>query len=336
MAAWFPQARRVELREEELPPVGADQVRILTLASGISHGTEMLVYRGQVPADLNLDLPTLQGSFAFPIKYGYAGVGKVVETGSRVSGVQTGDLVFTHHPHQTAFVVPASMPVVLPRGIDPVLGVFFANVETAVNVLLDAHPHLGDRVAIFGQGVVGLLIAQLARRTGVSSVVTADSIERRRDLSLRCGADAALAPGKDVADRVADALGGAKADVVIEASGNPAALAQALDCVGQEGTVVVCSWYGTKPAQVPLGGAFHRGRISIVSSQVGSIAPRLRGRWNMRRRAALAADLLPQLQLAPLITQRVPFERAGEAYDLVDRYPEETVQVVLTYGEEDV
>src|SRR5689334_14259516 len=134
----------------------------------------MLVYRGQVPPDIGLDLPTLQGSFAFPIKYGYASVGRVIETGREAGDLRVGDLVFVHHPHQTEFVVPASLPVRLPERLPPETGVLFANAETAVNVMLDAHPHLGDRLVIFGQGVVGLLLTQLAKRVGVASLTTVD------------------------------------------------------------------------------------------------------------------------------------------------------------------
>jgi 2-desacetyl-2-hydroxyethyl bacteriochlorophyllide A dehydrogenase len=334
-AVWFPRARAVELRQEDLPPTGAEEVHVQTIASGLSGGTEMLVYRGQVPADLELDLPTLRGSFAFPITYGYAAVGRVVETGAAVRKLQEGDLVFVHHPHQSAFTVPAAMPVRLPHDLSPEEGVLFANAETAVNVLLDAHPSLGDRLLIFGQGVVGLLVTQLALKTGAARVMTVDPVGRRRALSSALGAEA-LSPDEDLIRRVHDVTDGRGADIVIEASGNPAALAQALECVAREGTIVVCSWYGTKPVSLPLGERFHRGRIRIVSSQVGSINPALSARWDRERRARLTRDFLPQLQLADLITHRIPFERAEEAYELLDRRPEEAVQVVLTYGADDV
>jgi 2-desacetyl-2-hydroxyethyl bacteriochlorophyllide A dehydrogenase len=296
----------------------------------------MLVYRGQVPEDLGLDLPTLQGSFQFPIKYGYASVGQVTEAGKNVRQLDVGDLVFVHHPHQTEYVVPASMPVKLPRDLPPEPGVLYANAETAINVLLDAHPRLGERLVIFGQGVVGLLVTQLAKRTGAANVIAVDQVERRRDLARDIGADAVLSPDGQLPEIVRGMTEGQGADIVVEASGNPSALAQAIDCVAPEGTVVICSWYGTKPVSVSLGGRFHRGRIRLVSSQVGSIDPCLSARWSRARRAKLTLDLLPQLKLAELITHCVPFARAAEAYELVDTQPGETVQVVLTYGEGDV
>jgi 2-desacetyl-2-hydroxyethyl bacteriochlorophyllide A dehydrogenase len=333
---WFPKAQSVELRAESLSSPGPEEVRIEALASGISHGTEMLVYRGQVPADLPLDLPTLRGSFAFPVKYGYASVGRVAEAGNAVTGVEAGDTVFVLHPHQTAYVVPASLATRLPADLPPEHGVFLANVETGVNVLLDARPRLGDRVIVFGQGVIGLVLTQLLRRVGVGRVIGVDPIPARRRLARELGADEALPPEEATPAAVRALTGGIGADLAIEASGNPAALAAAVESVGQEGTVVVPSWYGTKPVCLPLGGSFHRGRVRIVSSQVGALDPALAPRWDRARRQALAIDMLARLQLDPLITHRIPFARAADAYALIDRHPEDVVQVVLTYGDADV
>jgi 2-desacetyl-2-hydroxyethyl bacteriochlorophyllide A dehydrogenase len=334
-AVWFPRAGEVELRREPIPQVGASQVRIQTLASALSHGTEMLVYRGQLPPTLSLDLPTLQGSFGFPIKYGYASVGRVVAVGAEVEGLCAGDLAFTLHPHQTEYVVPASLPVRLPAELPPELGVFTANVETAVNVMLDAAPRMGERIVIFGQGVVGLLLTQLARRAGAGLILTVEPLPKRQALSRSVGADVVLHPDDDLAGSVRRLTDGVGADIVLEASGSPSALAPALDCAAFGGTVVVCSWYGAKQVSVPLGGAFHRGRLRIVSSQVGAVDSALQPRWNTTRRLALARDLLSGLQLAPLITQRIPFAQAADAYRLVDLHPDEVIQVILTYGDTD-
>jgi 2-desacetyl-2-hydroxyethyl bacteriochlorophyllide A dehydrogenase len=322
---WFAGARQVEMRTESESALGSTDVRVRAIASAISHGTEMLVFRGQVPDGLELDLPTLRGSFAFPIKYGYASVGQVTETGPRVRALAVGDLVFVHHPHQTEYVVHETMPVRLPASLDPERGVFLANVETATNVVLDAAPRLAERVIVFGQGVVGLLITQLLRRTGVGHITVVDPIARRRDLAARVGADSALTPDVDVA--------GLDCDLAIEVSGNPAALDRALTSVAFGATVVVCSWYGTKPVPLLLGGPFHRRRLRVVSSQVSTIDAALQPRWSRERRLAVACDLLPNLALQPLISHRFVLERAAEAYRLVDEHPEETVQVVLTYPE---
>lgn len=309
-AVWFKSPQMVELRQEVLPSPRTGDIRVRAIASGISAGTEMLVYRGQVSADLALDLPTLEGSFGFPIKYGYASVGRTDD----------GGLVFVHHPHQTEYVVPATMAIALPKQLGE-RGVFLANVETAVNVMLDAAPRLGETVLIFGQGVVGLLLTQLAVRVG-ARVLAVEPHERRQRIAADLGAHI-VSP-----DEVHDA------DVVIEASGNPAALDQAVRCVAFGGTVVACSWYGTKPVSLDLGGAFHRGRARIVSSQVSTIDPALTGRWTRDRRLGVARGLLGELELDALITHRFPLRAAAEAYDLLARKPEETVQVIFTYGED--
>ena len=330
-ARWFAAPRRVAFLGEPLPFVGPGDVRVRAIASGISQGTEMLVYRGLVPAELPLDLPTLRGSFAFPIKYGYASVGEVVEVGSDIDGLRAGDLVFVHHPHQREYVVPASSAIRLPRDLDPLAGVFLANIETAVNVLLDAHPRLGERVVVFGQGVVGLLITHLLRRAGAELVVAVDPFESRRQAALDAGADLALPAGEAVEEEVRRATDGVGADLAIEVSGSAAALDEAIRCLAFQGTVVVCSWYGTKPVELHLGERFHRDRLRIVSSQVSHLDPALAPRWGRARRLSFALDLLGSLRLTSLITHRIPFEQAEEAYRLVDERPEETLQVVLTY-----
>lgn len=330
-AVWFPRTREVELRQEPLPPVGPGEVRVRAVASAISHGTEMLVYRGQVPPDLPLDLPALRGGFSFPIKYGYASVGRIEETGAGVTEFRVGDLVFVYHPHQDLYVVPASTIVPLPEGLKPEIGVFLANLETAVNVMLDAGVRLGERVVIFGQGVVGLLLTQLVRRVGADLIVVVDPLPLRRELALAVGADVALSPGDGLPNEIRALCDGVGADVALEASGNGEALGQAIESVVFQGTVVVCSWYGTKPVNLMLGGSFHRGRVRLVSSQVSNLDPTLQPRWSRDRRMRVARGLLGELRLEPLITQRVPFERADEAYRQVDLHPGETVQLLLTY-----
>ncbi|MGH2461023.1 MAG: zinc-dependent alcohol dehydrogenase [Chloroflexota bacterium] len=330
-AVWFTSPRQVGIQAEDVPAPGPDEVRIRAIASAISHGTELLVYRGQVPAGLALDLPTLRGSFGFPIKYGYASVGRVLEAGAAVHGPEVGDLVFVLHPHQTEYVVPARRVMSLPSDFPPELGVLTASLETALNVVLDAHPRLGERLVIFGQGVVGLLVTQLARRAGAEVIVAVDPIERRRELARRVGADHALGPDEDVVEQIRRLTGGMGADLAIEVSGNPEALNQAIAAVAFQGTVVAASWYGTKPAALQLGDAFHRGRVRLLSSQVGAIDPALQPRWSIARRLALARDLLPRLSLEPLISHRLPFADAAAAYRLIDRHPEEVIQVILTY-----
>jgi 2-desacetyl-2-hydroxyethyl bacteriochlorophyllide A dehydrogenase len=290
-------------------------VSVAALASGISQGPELLVYRGQVPPDLPLDLPTLAGSFRYPIKYGYASVGRVAAIGAGVEDLAPGDLVFALHPHQSAYVLPASYVVRLPPDLPPEVGVFLANLETAVNVVLDATPRLGETVLLSGLGIVGLLVLQLLRRTGVEQVLAVDPLPARRAMAQRLGATATLTPEDDVVAQVRARTEGRGADLAIEASGAPDALTRAIEAVAAEGTVVIASWYGTKP----------------VSSQVGQLDPALAPRWDRARRLAVARRLLAELPLAELISHRVPFARALEAFALLDQHPETALQVVLTY-----
>lgn len=333
-AVWFSAPRTVELRAETVPPPGPGQVRVQTIASALSHGTERLVYRGEVPPDLPLDLPTLAGSFGFPIKYGYAAVGRVRDVGPDVTTHAPGDLIFALHPHQTIFNLPAGAALRLPTAIDPLLGVFTANLETAVNIVHDTPLHFGETALIFGQGIVGLLVAQVLRLSGARRVIAVEPAALRRDLALRAGVDLVLAPAADLRDQIRAANAGHAPDVVIEVSGSVTALQAAIDNVVQDGAVVVASWYGTKPVQLLLGEHFHRGRVRLISSQVGRLNPALGARWDYARRSQTVLDLLPELVLADLITHRIPLADAPTAYRLLDEQPEQIGQVILTYPEE--
>ncbi|HET7270702.1 MAG TPA: zinc-binding alcohol dehydrogenase [Rubrobacter sp.] len=313
-----------------MPSPGPGEVRVETIASAVSAGTEMLVYRGEVPEDLPLDLPTLEGSYSLPIKYGYAAVGRVMDTGSHVEYLSPGDDVFVHHPHQEVFVVPARMPVLLPEGLDPSLGVFTANLETALNVVHDTPVRVGETALVCGQGVVGLLVARLLKLAGAGQVLVVDPLEKRRELALAGGADYAFEP-EGLSERVTEITGGRGADVAVETSGSGAALQSAIDAVATEGTVVVASWYGTKPVTLSLGGRFHRGRVRLRSSQVGRLNPELAPRWDRDRRMHTVLGLLNRLDLRNLISHRIPFLSASEAYALLDERPGEAVQVVFTY-----
>ena len=333
-SVWFTSPKTVEVRSTTADTPGEGQVRIKALFSGISHGTEMLIYRGECPKNLSLDsaLTTLQGDFNFPINYGYASVGRITDAGTDVDGFAVGDLVFAFNPHQTCYSVPISAVIRLPQDLDPRIGVLTANLETAVNALLDAAPRLGERVVIIGQGVVGLLITHLTRRAGASLVVTTDLHDKRRRMSRSAGADLVVDPAAEsLSERVSALTGGAGADVVIEASGNPQALNDAIEAAGFEGRVVVVSWYGTKRADLALGSDFHRKRLTIKSSQVSSLDPSLGSRWSLARRRELAVQYLGELSLSELITHALPFEHAAEAYRLIDERSAEVMQVVLEY-----
>ena len=334
MSVWFSAARTVELRRSVARVPASGEVSIEALFSAISHGTEMLVYRGEVPAELPLDLsiPTCQGGFSFPVKYGYASVGRVVEIGRDVMCLSPGDLVFAFNPHETRYTLPESFAIKLPETTAPRAGVFVANMETAVNALLDAAPRIGETVVVIGQGVVGLLIARLARKAGAGLVITADLFEKRRLLSEAFGADLVVDPSsEDLVECVSRMTSGVGADVVIEASGQPAALDLAINASAREGHIVVVSWYGAKRAPLSLGTDFHRKRLTLRSSQVSALDPSLEPRWSLSRRRELAVKYLDEIPCDTLISHTIPFARAGEAYRLIDEHPEQVVQVVLEY-----
>jgi 2-desacetyl-2-hydroxyethyl bacteriochlorophyllide A dehydrogenase len=331
-ALWFTAPRRAELREETILPPGPGEVRVEAIASAVSAGTEMLVYRGEVPQGLPLDLATLEGSYAFPIKYGYAATGRVLDTGPDVKHLLAGDAVFVHHPHQKVFVVPSTMPIRLPDDLDPLLGVFFANLETALNVVHDTPVRLGETALVLGGGVVGLLVVRLLRLAGAGRTIVVDPLERRRKLALAAGAEDVFGP-EEANERIPEVTGGRGADVAVEVSGSGAALQAAIDAVATEGTVVVASWYGTKPIALDLGRHFHRGRVRLRSSQVGRLNPELAPRWDRTRRTETVLGLMSRLDLKNLISHSIPFDEAPGAYPLLDERPGEAVQVVFIYEE---
>src|SRR5687767_993102 len=330
-AVWFPAAGVAEIRTEPARPLGPADVRVRAIVSGLSAGSELLVFRGLAPSDLPPDLPTVEGDFRLPIKFGYASVGTVVEVGAEVAGLEVDDMVFAHHPHQTEYVVPANFAIRLPMGPPVERGVFAANLETAATVVLDAHPRLDEAVLVAGQGIVGLLVTMLLKRAGVRPIIAVDRHQRRRDAAIRAGANHAFGPGDALAPQVLELTGGRGVDVAIEASGSPTALQSCIDTAAFGGTVVVASWYGTREVRLVLGGAFHRRRLRLVSSQVSTLDPALSPRWNRERRTDLVRGLLTELPVEDLITHRFAFSAAASAYELLETKPEECLQVVLDY-----
>jgi 2-desacetyl-2-hydroxyethyl bacteriochlorophyllide A dehydrogenase len=337
-AIYFTAPGEVELREETLPAPSPDQVLVQAIASAISPGSELLIYRGQFPPDLVVDesIPALGGQFAFPLKYGYSAVGRVIQVGENVPGTWLDQVVFAFHPHQSHFLAAPAALIPLPAGFSAEEALFLPNMETAVSFLLDGRPLIGEQVAVFGQGIVGLLTTALLARLPLASLVTLDKYPMRREASLKIGADASLDPASpDALDRLRARLQEDRpypgADLVYELSGAPAALDQAIATAGFHGRVVIGSWYGTKPAALHLGGRFHRSRIRLIGSQVSTIAPSLRGRWDTARRLGAAWDMIRAVGPMQFITHRVPIEDAARAYELLDRQPDRSIQVVLTY-----
>lgn len=294
-ACWLAAVGRAELRDEPLPAPGPDEVQVRALHSAVSRGTEGLVFRGEVPASEygRMRAPFQAGDFPAPLKYGYASVG-VVELGPPAL---RGREVFCLHPHQTRYVVPADAVLPLPPGVPAARAVLAANLETAVNALWDARPGVGDRIAVVGGGVVGLLVAWLAARLPGTAVELIDPREARRPVVERLGA---------LYRRPEQAT--PEADLVVHASGHGEGLATALRLAGFEATVLELSWYGTRAVALPLGEAFHARRLTLKSSQVGQVAASRRACWTHRRRLALALELLADPVLDALVTDAAPFD----------------------------
>ena len=333
LALYFTAPYRVSVQEECLSPPSADQVLVQTLVSAISPGTELLFYRGQVPTDLPVDatIAALAGETGFPLKYGYAAVGRVVAVGTRVAPEWQDRLVFSFHPHESHFLASLAELMPVPPQMLPEAAALLPNMETAVNFLMDGQPLLGEQVVVFGQGVVGLLTTALLARLPLVSLVTLDRYAFRRETSLRLGAHASLDPAEPQALTRLHAMLQQGADLTYELSGNPTALDQAIAATGFSGRVVIGSWYGQKRADINLGGRFHRSRIRLISSQVSTLAPEWSGRWSKARRLQVAWWMLEQVRPARLITHRFPLAQAAQAYAMLDQHPEEAIQVILTY-----
>jgi threonine dehydrogenase-like Zn-dependent dehydrogenase len=311
-AYWVAAPGRAEIRGTALPPAGPGEVVVHAVASGISRGTESLVFRGAVPESQRrvMRCPFQEGEFPAPVKYGYAVAGRT-DDGARI---------FCLHPHQDRFVLPREAAVPIPQEVPFRRAVLAANMETAVNALWDAPLRLGDRIAVVGGGVVGCLVAALAARHPAVRVELIDVNPRRRAVAEALGAGFALPDD-----------GSADADLVIHASGTAPGLATALRLAAFEATVLDLSWYGDTPVAVPLGENFHSRRLSLRSSQVGSIAPARRANRSRRDRLCLALDLLRDPAFDLLLTGETAFAELPAAMARLVADPGDTLCHVVTY-----
>jgi len=320
---WFVAPQKVAIRPgTTVGAIAPGQVRARALASGVSQGTELLLYRGEgpTPFDPTLDAP---GTPTYPRRYGYAWVGRVVE--SLADAVPSGSCIFALAPHGDEHVLEGQRARVLPDTIPAERATFAANLETAVTVTWDAQVSLGDEVVIVGGGIVGLLCGWLARRSGARRVRLIESSPRRRQAALLFEIDEARPPEED--DPRADA------DVVIEATGNPACLDRAIAHARRDATVIIASFYGERKSMVALGSDFHRRRIAMKASQVSHIPPHMTARWDAARRFELVLALLEEARLDTLIDPPVAFGRAPETYARLFADPGASLQTVFSYDE---
>jgi threonine dehydrogenase-like Zn-dependent dehydrogenase len=319
-AYWLREPGHGEIRAVELPHAGPDDVFVRTLCSGISRGTELLVFRGGVPADQSTAMraPFQEGTFPGPVKYGYLSVGTVQRGPSELQGRD----VFCLHPHQTAYVVPSAAVHPLPEDVPRDRAVLAGTVETAVNALWDAAPLIGDRVAVVGAGMVGCCVARLLSQFPGARVTLVDVDAGRADVASTLGVEFAL-PSQATGDR----------DLVVHASGTSAGLERSLELLSPEGTVLELSWYGDAKVSLSLGGPFHARRLALRASQVGVVAPARRANRTTTDRLGLALELLRDPAFDALLTGQSSFQ---ELPDVMARLADGRLPAlchVITYDE---
>lgn len=318
---WTIAPGRGEIRTQPLPTPAPDQALVRAVASGISRGTERLVFHNHVPESQwgVMQAPLQQGNFPFPVQYGYAAVGMVEEGPQDLVGRR----IFCLHPHQDWFLAPAAMCIPLPDSVPSRRAVLGANMETALNIVWDAAPLPGERVLVIGAGVVGLLAAWLMARIPGTTVTLLDTEPARRSVAEALGARFA-APEDCPGDQ----------EVIVHASASPEGLCNALSHAAFEARIIEASWYGDKPVTLPLGEAFHAKRLTLRSSQVGAVAPTLRGRRSHAERLALALSLLNDPTLDTLLGPDIPFAELPARMPAVLDAPPGTVAPlcpVITY-----
>lgn len=307
-AFWTVAPLQGELRQEALPACGEHDVLVSARYSGISLGTEALVFRGGVPASerFRMRAPFQQGTFPGPVKYGYSSVGSVVDGDASL----VGRTVFCLYPHQDRYVVPASAVVEVPPSVPPRRAVLAANMETALNALWDAGPTAGDRVTVVGAGALGCLLASLLVRSLALDVEVVDVQPARSRIVEQVGARFAD-PGGATPER----------DLVFHTSASAAGIAHCIDLCRSDGNVIELSWYGDRDVQVPLGAAFHSRRITLRSSQVGTVSPRRSG-WTHRQRLTLALSLLDDARLDALLAPPIPLSSLATLLTFPERLAE--------------
>jgi NADPH:quinone reductase-like Zn-dependent oxidoreductase len=319
LAFWVVAPGRGELRQEAVPVPREGEAIVRALYSGVSRGTESLVFNGRVPASEyeRMRAPFQAGSFPGPVKFGYASVGQVVHGPAALSG----KMVFCLYPHQQRYVVPIDALYLLPETVPASRAVLAANLETALNAVWDSGAAPGDRVAVIGGGSVGCLAARILGRMPGCTVELIDTNRERRAIADAFGI-AFAHPHTATSD----------ADVVLHTSGSPEGLQLALRLAAFEATVCECSWYGTRSVTLPLGEAFHSRRLILRSSQVGSLPASHRARWSSRRRMELALALLSDPALDLLINSEGPLEELPQIMQRLADVPGDTIMHRVNYG----
>ena len=308
-------------------------LRVQTIYSAISAGSELLVYRGLFPRETPDPHDSISSDLRYPIAYGYACVGRVREVSPPADPGWMDRLVFAFRPHTSQFVAAPADLLIVPQEVSAEAAVFLPSMETAVSLIQDGAPVIGERVMVLGQGLVGLLTSALLCRMPLLSIISSDCYAARRQASLALGLRGSLDPKAAGFKEDAESLLGGKADLTIEISGQPEALDDAIGLTCFSGRILLGSWYGEKPAILALGGSFHRSRIKLIASQVSTISPELSTRWDKARRFGVAWRAIAEIGPQKWISHTFPIEQADQAFELLDHRPADALQVVLTYGQ---
>ncbi len=323
-AMYFTAPRTVEVRTIDIRPPASFQDNETQLVqsrlAAVSHGSELLFFRDEMPSRIEGETITALGNTGrYPLCYGYMNVG-VTSDRRRV---------FAFQPHQDRFWATAEQLIELPDAVSDDDAVLLPSVETALSVVHDAAPLVGETVAVFGQGVIGLLVSEVLKRAGVVEVVSIDPLEQRRACSRKLGCMSFTPADSALTEAILDLTKGRGADIAINTSASQAALQHAINLTALHGTVVEASWYGRKPVELTLGEAFHRRRLTLKSSQVSRVDPRLGDRWSKQRRLETALRLCGELRPGKYISHRYPLEQAQQAFELLDNHPQQVLQIVL-------
>jgi len=332
---WFTAPFQIEVRDVTLAAPGPGEALVRTLYSAVSAGTELLLYRGQLPRSMSLDsnLDSLQQSAQYPLQYGYACVGEVRQLGAGVDPVWQGKRVFSFQPHASHFLARPEQLIAVPDDLSSQSAVFLPNMETAVNLVQDGQPLIGERVVVLGQGVVGLLLSGVLAQHPLSSLTAVEGQPQRQILARQMGVHSVCSPD-EVADNAALSSSHpamCDADLIYEVSGHPEALNLAIGLSGYASRIVIGSWYGNKSVSVDLGGEAHRNRLQLITSQVSTVSPALGGRWDKQRRFELAWEMIRRIDPTQLITHTLALQEAAELYQHLHEAQPGVVQPLFHY-----
>lgn len=322
--------------EDEIPTPGSGQVLVRSTKSAVSAGTEMLLYRGQIPKNIPIDetFPGLEGLMNYPMQYGYSIAGKVINIGDDVPESWIGKRVFIFAPHQTYTIISAEQLILIPQEISDLDALFYPNMETAINLVQDANPIIGEKSAVIGLGIIGLLTLSLMQKFPLSQLIAIEKFESRQSLARQLGISEVYDSEwflEKIRDQKINNKSHTGFDLIIESSGSPEGLQLAIDMAGFSGRIVIGSWYGNKAVQLDLGSRFHRQRLQLISSQVSTISPKLMARWDKSRRGEIVWQMINLINPSRWITNTFPINQAISAYQLVDQFPEKIMQVVFEY-----